>query len=213
MDKLPAVKKRFDNLANEYNKKLEIAKFFGHDHMLRALKVHGNENWKNKSLEILDIGCGTGLCGQAFRPYASFIDGVDLSEKMLEKARELGIYRQLYANDIVSHLSSIENQYNLITSASVFLYFEELETVLSRGFSALKNHGSFIFTCDRHEDNNIDVQKNTRNNLMFTHSENYVRNCVSAAGFKLILLEKIEERLNWNNQDPVPALIALAEAI
>ncbi|MEX0310113.1 MAG: class I SAM-dependent methyltransferase [Tateyamaria sp.] len=45
---------------------------------------------------ILDFGCGTGLSGLALK-LAGFanIDGVDLSQEMLEGAREKGVYRHL----------------------------------------------------------------------------------------------------------------------
>jgi len=41
-------------------------------------------------LEVLDLGCGTGLCGPLLRPLARTLVGVDLSPKMLAKARQRG---------------------------------------------------------------------------------------------------------------------------
>jgi predicted TPR repeat methyltransferase len=57
-----------------------------------ALAAHLDD----KSLPVLDFGCGTGLSGLAFRR-AGFetLDGVDLSADMLEKAAAKGIYRRL----------------------------------------------------------------------------------------------------------------------
>ena len=40
-------------------------------------------------LEIVDAGCGTGLLAPHLRPYARRLVGVDLSPKMLEKARAM----------------------------------------------------------------------------------------------------------------------------
>ena len=37
--------------------------------------------------DVLDIGCGTGLCGPLLRPIAVSLCGVDLSAGMIEKAR------------------------------------------------------------------------------------------------------------------------------
>jgi len=212
MNILPEVKKRFDSLADGYNQRLEVAKFFGHEHMLRVFKERNIGGAKKENLEVLDLGCGTGLCGQAFKPYATFIDGVDLSEKMLANSRRLGIYRHLYLNDILTHLGHLKNQYDLLTSASVFLYFDDLLPVLTNSRFALRPGGIFIFTCDRHDDNSINFQLNPRNTLMFTHSQSYIENCIHTAGLRLITLEKIDERLNWKNQDPVPAFIVLAAA-
>jgi predicted TPR repeat methyltransferase len=210
-DSLPDVKKRFDSVANNYNKKLEVAKYFGHDHMLRLLKSHAESDSIEKKYEMLDMGCATGLCGQAFQPYVSDMDGIDLSEKMLTISRSLGIYRQLYLNDIVTHLSSIRGKYDLITAASVFLYFDDLQEVFSQTFRALKPGGLFIFTCDRHDDDAIDVQSNPSVSLLFTQSKSYIERCLKGTGFNRLILEKIDERLNWKNQAPVPALVGLAE--
>ena len=41
-----------------------------------------------KALDILDAGCGTGLCGPLLAPYARRLVGVDLSDGMLKHARE-----------------------------------------------------------------------------------------------------------------------------
>ena len=39
---------------------------------------------------ILDLGCGTGLCGPLFKPMASTLIGIDLSEKMIAQAAQKG---------------------------------------------------------------------------------------------------------------------------
>src|SRR3990167_9426576 len=52
------------------------------------------------TLDILDLGCGTGLCGTALKPYAKTLIGVDLSEKMLAIASEKKSYDQLITDDI-----------------------------------------------------------------------------------------------------------------
>ena len=51
---------------------------------------------RDKTQPILDFGCGTGLSGAALK-LAGFevIDGIDLSEAMLDQARHKGIYRHL----------------------------------------------------------------------------------------------------------------------
>ena len=54
-----------------------------------------------RNLDILDAGCGTGLCGPLLRPYARGLTGVDLSSKMLELAGE----RQTYDSLVKAELS------------------------------------------------------------------------------------------------------------
>ncbi|MEQ9123940.1 MAG: methyltransferase domain-containing protein [Alphaproteobacteria bacterium] len=46
-------------------------------------------------LRVLDLGCGTGLAGEAFRNRASWLAGVDLSPGMIQEARRKRIYDEL----------------------------------------------------------------------------------------------------------------------
>ena len=55
-------------------------------------------------LAILDLGCGTGLAGAAFKPLAARLDGVDLSPAMIEKARARQIYDHLQVADLQTAL-------------------------------------------------------------------------------------------------------------
>ncbi|MEO1533308.1 MAG: methyltransferase domain-containing protein, partial [Pseudomonadota bacterium] len=52
----------------------------------------------------LDLGCGTGLAGEALEDVVETMDGVDLSEGMLEIASEKEVYETLYAGDAVAFL-------------------------------------------------------------------------------------------------------------
>ena len=45
---------------------------------------------------VLDLGCGTGVIGKLLAPTSKAIDGIDLSQAMLDKAQQKGVYRQLY---------------------------------------------------------------------------------------------------------------------
>jgi predicted TPR repeat methyltransferase len=51
----------------------------------------GGTRW----LRCLDLGCGTGLSGVVLRSLSDFLEGVDLSPAMVEKARERDIYDHL----------------------------------------------------------------------------------------------------------------------
>ena len=47
-------------------------------------------------LDVLDAGCGTGLCGALVAPFARRLLGVDLSEGMLAHAMEKSVYHELF---------------------------------------------------------------------------------------------------------------------
>lgn len=203
---LKAVKDRFDTLAPRYDEALERAKCFASDFILDAFHCHYPEQTLGR-LDILDLGCGTGACGKAFKPYAKRLDGVDLSDKMLEKTRELGVYDNLYQGDIPKHLNRLQARYHLVTIASVFVYFERLDAVIQGCHSVLRPGGMLIFTVDRHAEPGPDMAPSPRSTLMYTHSRSYVQRCLGQAGLTPIAFEEIEERLAWKDLTPVPALL------
>ena len=53
---------------------------------------------------VLDLGCGTGLGGEAFRESATFLAGVDASENMIRLAREKATYDSLDVSGILEYL-------------------------------------------------------------------------------------------------------------
>ncbi len=55
----------------------------------------------------LDLGCGTGLSGAAFRGMVDVLTGIDLSTKMIARAKAKGIYDDLVHVDISSFLTGI----------------------------------------------------------------------------------------------------------
>ena len=58
----------------------------------------------SKSLDVLDAGCGTGLCGPLLAPYARRLTGVDLSAGMLARAKEKNVYDALVQGELTEYL-------------------------------------------------------------------------------------------------------------
>ena len=53
-------------------------------------------NTRDRNIKILDAGCGTGLVGLALKEKGyKNIDGCDLSERMIDRAKERGAYNKL----------------------------------------------------------------------------------------------------------------------
>lgn len=205
------VKSRFETLADTYEKTLETFKYFGVDHMARVFQRFVSDATRKNQFDILDLGCGTGLCGQQFKRFAARLDGVDLSPKMLELAHGLRIYDQLDCVEVSAYFTQEPHRkYEVITSAGLFVYLPELQAVLNNCFSILQNDGCIVFTVDQHDGIVPDVLPSARSALMFTYSRAYVERCLQSAGFRIIALEQISDRLNWQNREPVPAIVVLA---
>jgi predicted TPR repeat methyltransferase len=87
-------------------------------------QLHGSGR---QDLDVLDLGCGTGLCAPLFRDMAGTLVGVDLSPGMLARASERKLYDRLVTSDIIDALRDTECAWDLVLSADVFIYVGALE--------------------------------------------------------------------------------------
>jgi predicted TPR repeat methyltransferase len=99
---------------------------------------------------VLDLGCGTGLCGPLLRPLTRHLTGVDLSPRMLEKARERGGYDELVCADIEAHLRPLQGAIDLVVAADVLIYLGRLQGVFDGVQRALRPGGHFAFSIEQH---------------------------------------------------------------
>ena len=81
--------------------------------------------------DVLDLGCGTGLAGEAFKALSRRLDGVDLSPLMVERAKARSIYDALFVADIETFLEHSVRKYDLLIAADTLVYFGDLSRVFS----------------------------------------------------------------------------------
>lgn len=146
------------------------------------------------SLSVLDAGCGTGLCGPSLRPYARHLLGVDLSPRMIERARVRGDYDELIVAELTAFLTGRPAAYDLIVSADTLVYFGQLEPVLTAATLALRPGGWLAFTVERLEDAAVDdfsLDPSGR----YRHSEAYLRRVLALVGIAVESLEIVTLRL------------------
>src|SRR4029450_3384975 len=96
------IEKTFDSFAASFDSKLAKLSYRAPELITEMLKRPGLP--PSKSLDILDAGCGTGLCGPLLAPYARRLVGVDLSERMLAQARTRGVYDELVKGELTAYL-------------------------------------------------------------------------------------------------------------
>src|ERR1700676_2742611 len=79
----------------------------------------------------IDLGCGNGLAASAFAKEVDHFIGIDLSPRMIERARATGLYAELEVADMVQGLSSkADASANLILAADAMVYLSDLAAVL-----------------------------------------------------------------------------------
>jgi len=150
---------------------------------------------------VLDLGCGTGLAALTISDLPlGPITGVDLSRKMLERAKAKQIYAELREADILTELARDSLQrWPLIIAADVLCYFGALETVLAAVHSRLEPGGWFLFSTEQLlPDHNGMVPGNGSWALhrmgRYAHSQDYIHEAACAAGFRVIRTDRHSSR-------------------
>lgn len=134
----------FDNLAEEYDRLCREKEYPGPS--LAHELIRENLGDQSLNLSVLDIGCGTGLLGPVLRPLARKLVGVDLSEKMLDKAYDTGLYDLLEHADAQEYLGQHPGEFDIVVAMGVFHYFGELTSLLQNCLASLQCQGILLFT-------------------------------------------------------------------
>jgi predicted TPR repeat methyltransferase len=175
------------------------------DLLLRAVRAHVGAR---RFVTMLDLGCGTGLAGAAFRPHCDRLVGVELSSAMLAKARAKRIYDRLVESDIsafLAHEAAQSAHYELIVAADVLIYVDALAPLLANAAHVLTPSGLIAFDVETH-DGEGSILHDT---LRYAHGAAQVRAAVAAAGLRLVSLETAVSRNEKGA--PVPGLVVVAE--
>ena len=131
---------------------------------------------------VLDLGCGTGSVGRAFRDRAECLHGVDLSPGMIVEARKKGIYDRLEVSGIEEFLATTETGYDLFLAADVFIYIGDLAPIFESVRKAANARAYFVFSTEKGEEESYALTPTGR----FTHPTAYVENLARQTGFEVI---------------------------
>ena len=175
------VRHLFDQFAPDYDRRMINDLSYRAPHILRGL-ADMLMIAEPGTLSILDLGCGTGLSGAAFKDLAARLDGVDLSPKMIEAARRRSVYDRLTVGDIESMLAEQGPDYDLIVAADTLVYLGDLSPVLSGARLRLKSSGFLFFTVEKYDGEGFELGPKRR----YRHSEAYLRERAATAGLEIM---------------------------
>ena len=136
-------------------------------------------------LDVLDAGCGTGLCAPLLRPYARHLVGVDLSPRMLDKARERGGYDELATAELTAFLAARPQTYDLIVSADTLVYFGALETVFAAAAAALRPGGWLAVTAEAATGDTPPDGFRINHSGRYSHAAEYLRQALLGANLEI----------------------------
>lgn len=198
------VKETFDDYAVDFDEKIAELDYKVPSQLKAFLDDFFADDVKN--LKILDAGCGTGLCCPLLRPYADKITGVDLSAKMLAKARKKGGYDTLIHMEISAFLHQTPQNFDLVIAADMLCYFGQIQTFLAMLYPKLSAGGLFIFSVEANSDNPDYFALGPSGR--YQHGANYLATSLEENGFLPISLQKVT--LRFEHGQPVKGFLIAA---
>lgn len=131
--------------------------------------------------DVVDLGCGTGLCGPLSQPLARSLTGVDISGGMLDLARARGCYDGLMQAEVVQHLLLHPGAFDIAVAADVLVYIGDIGPLFAAAHAALRDGGVFAFSTERHDGIGFVLQPSRR----YAHATAYIASAAAAAGFSV----------------------------
>jgi len=180
----------FDNYADDFDHHL-VAQLGYQAHRQLVDRLVATQGADARFESALDLGCGTGLCGPLVRPRVAALTGVDLSARMLDKARALGVYDRLAHADIVEFLAASDDRFDLVLAADVFIYVGELARVFALLERAMAR-GVFCFSVEALDDSAADVR--LLPSLRYAHSRPYLVRLATQHGFEVAAIDRAPVR-------------------
>lgn len=159
---------------------------------------------------MLDLGCGTGLTGEALRDLAEDITGIDLSENMVEIAHEKDIYETLFVAEVEDFLEdNDEEPFDLITATDVLPYLGGLEALFFGAADNMSTGGVFAFSSETASAEALAGRPYMVGpHQRFVHAQDYVLERLKATGFSVIDVQDINVRMQEGMPSPGHLFIA-----
>lgn len=189
----------FDRYAATFDKSLASLKYQAPELVAAALAAERGEG--RADLDILDAGCGTGLCGPLVAPHARAIDGMDLSRGMLDRAAARGLYRALDQAEITAAMTARPAAYDVVISADTFCYFGDLTALLAACAATLRPGGTLVFSVEALEADHPTPFRINQGNGRYAHTRAHVEAAADAAG--LVMRASTRADLRMEGGKPV----------
>ena len=134
---------------------------------------------KAPAMDILDLGCGTGLVGERFSKVAERLVGVDLAPEMAKAARKRGVYTAVAVSEVTKYLRKANAKYDLVTAGDVLIYIGDLEPLFRGVRRVLRSGGLFALSAESQKRGTFKLSKSGR----YVHSLAYLTKMAHKAGF------------------------------
>jgi len=184
-------------------------------HMVRSLKYQLPKQvadkilarHPDKKINVLDLGCGTGLLGVCLGRLDGALIGVDLSMKMVEQAARHNVYDRFHTVNLHDALRETpDGLYQVIAALDVFSYAGDLTKAIPNAFRVLTTNGVLIFSCETAPEAGPDLVLLPVGR--YAHKLSHIQSICKAAGFDAVEVE--ETVLHHENLFPVQGFVVTA---
>ena len=145
------------------------------------------DNTDSSMGSVLDLGCGTGLVGSEIQSCFKKLEGIDLSNAMLEQAKLKKVYDKLTHVDIVEYLHNPDLNYDYFISADVFIYVGDLHDVFHLIKSRNKRPGKLVFSTEHTEKHGFHLEQSGR----YSHSKDYIEGLCKKFDYSISHFSKV----------------------
>ena len=170
----------FDKFAASFDEVLDYLGYRAPDLVAEDVVALAEKNTA-RFQDVVDLGCGTGLCGPLIRDHCVRLSGVDLSKGMMQKAAELEVYDFLVEGELVSFLSDdLPTRFDLAVCVDTLCYIGNLQPFMTALAKALKPGGRLVASVEHLEGSNAQgfrVDSSGR----YAHTPDYIRKCAEEA--------------------------------
>jgi predicted TPR repeat methyltransferase len=185
------VRKLFDSFAESFDRSLARLDYRAPELVAGAVSELTKAG---ERVDMLDAGCGTGLCAPLLKAHAKTLDGVDLSPQMLQRALQRKLYDHLWEGDLTEFLRDHPAAYDLVVSADTLCYFGALEDVALAAASCLRPDGHLVFTTESSEAAEAPDGFRIHPHGRYSHTEAYLRAVLAAAKLDVTFMRVVELR-------------------
>ena len=159
---------------------------------------------------LLDLGCGTGLTGEALADMVEDLTGIDISENMVELAHEKELYETLYVAELEDFLEDNDDEpFDIVTATDVLPYLGALEPLFFGAAENMTPGGLLIFSSETLPADVLGERPYMVGpHQRFAHAETYVRQRLDETGFDVVEVTDINVRMQDGNPTPGHLVIA-----
>jgi predicted TPR repeat methyltransferase len=201
------VRSTFDDFAGSFDRSLQLLRYQA-PQLLHAAVMSPDVLPRTTDLDVLDLGCGTGLCGPLLRPLSRALVGVDLSPKMLSQAAARGVYDQLNCAELTAWLAAYDRTFDLAVAVDVLCYFGDLDPAFARVRSVLAPDGRFGCSLEAAPEGESTQPFLLQPHGRYQHQLAYIESSLARSGLQPVRIS--QSVLRYERQEPVVGHLVVA---